>query len=192
MKSQIHKKLALVAMLISLVFVATNVTAKKPVKPPPVDDPVFTAFSDNPPIAPIDSHSLDNGGQIVFRHTEMDLSQFEGSDAAGDECFLRRPADNGILVLKPKSRKVATVARLEYWFQAELDSGDTVTHLFVMEGEFENMDDWPPLGDETETTLTFNSWEFAAENKWAQRQDCAGESYDFSDPPWTVTITREE
>jgi len=39
MKSQIHKRLALFAMLISLVFVVTNVTAKKPVKPPPADDP---------------------------------------------------------------------------------------------------------------------------------------------------------
>ena len=38
MKSQIHKRLALVAMLISLVFVATNVTAKKPIKPPPDPD----------------------------------------------------------------------------------------------------------------------------------------------------------
>jgi hypothetical protein len=32
MKSQIYKRLALVAMLFSLVFVVTNVTAKKPVK----------------------------------------------------------------------------------------------------------------------------------------------------------------
>ena len=78
MKSQIHKKLALIAMLISLVFVVTNVTAKKPGKPP-ADDPVFTASSVNPPIALIESHSLDNGGQIVFRHTEMDLSQFAPS-----------------------------------------------------------------------------------------------------------------
>ena len=39
MKSQIHKRLALFAMLISLVFVVTNVTAKKPVKPPPADHP---------------------------------------------------------------------------------------------------------------------------------------------------------
>ena len=38
MKSQIYKRLALVAMLFSLVFVVTNATAKKPVKPPPVPD----------------------------------------------------------------------------------------------------------------------------------------------------------
>jgi hypothetical protein len=35
MKSQNYKRLALFAMLISLVFVVTNVTAKKPSKPPP-------------------------------------------------------------------------------------------------------------------------------------------------------------
>jgi hypothetical protein len=38
MKSQIYKRLALVAMLFSLVFVVTNVTAKKSVKPPPDQD----------------------------------------------------------------------------------------------------------------------------------------------------------
>ena len=38
MKSQIYKWLALVAMLVSLVFVVTNATAKKPVKPPPDSD----------------------------------------------------------------------------------------------------------------------------------------------------------
>ena len=37
MKSQIHKRLALVAMLISLVFAVTNVTAKKPAKPDKTD-----------------------------------------------------------------------------------------------------------------------------------------------------------
>jgi len=38
MKSQIYKWLALVAMLVGLVFVVTNATAKKPVKPPPDSD----------------------------------------------------------------------------------------------------------------------------------------------------------
>ena len=38
MKTQIYKWLALVAMLVSLVFVVTNATAKKPVKPPPDSD----------------------------------------------------------------------------------------------------------------------------------------------------------
>jgi hypothetical protein len=37
MKSQIYKRLVLVAMLISLVFVVTDVTAKKPPKDPPPD-----------------------------------------------------------------------------------------------------------------------------------------------------------
>ena len=192
MKSQIHKKLALVAMLISLVFVVTNVTAKKPVKPPPVDDPVFTAFSLDPIIVPIDSHSLDHDWQIVFRHQELDLTQFKGTDAEGKECTLLRPALNGIMVLSPKSRKNPAVAKLLYWFQAFLDSGDTVTHWFVMEGDFDPDGNWPPQEIGDETTLSFYSWEFAAENKWAQRQDCAGEGGgNFSDP-WTVTIERIE
>ena len=38
MKSQIYKRLALVAMLFGFVFVVTNATAKKPVKPPPDPD----------------------------------------------------------------------------------------------------------------------------------------------------------
>jgi hypothetical protein len=38
MKSQIYNRLALVAMLFSLVFVVTNATAKKPVKPSPEPD----------------------------------------------------------------------------------------------------------------------------------------------------------
>ena len=38
MKSQSYKRLVFIAMLISLVFVATDVAAKKPVKPPPEPD----------------------------------------------------------------------------------------------------------------------------------------------------------
>ena len=49
MKTQFYKWLALVAVLISLVFVATNVGAKKPPKDPPPnqDDPCskLTSFS---------------------------------------------------------------------------------------------------------------------------------------------------
>jgi len=50
MKSQIFKRLALAATLISLVFVVTNVSAKKPIKPPPDPDQttaeciVFTGY----------------------------------------------------------------------------------------------------------------------------------------------------
>ena len=91
------------------------------------------------------------------------------------------------MVLKPKSRKVPDIARLEYWFKGELlESGDVVTYLLVMEGKFDEPDNWPPTDF---TTVSFNYWELAAENKWAQRQDCAGA---FGDAlyPWSVTVTR--
>jgi len=39
MNTRIHKGLAVIAMLFCLVFVATNVVAKKPIKPPPEPDP---------------------------------------------------------------------------------------------------------------------------------------------------------
>ena len=53
MKSQIYKRLVLVAMLFSLVFVVTNATAKKRVKPPPEpdDDPCLTMESFSPDYA---------------------------------------------------------------------------------------------------------------------------------------------
>ena len=188
MKSQIHKSLALVAMLISLVFVVTNVTAKKPGKPPPTDDPLFTANSEL--IQYIEPNPADNDWQIVFRHTVMDLTQFTCSYDGGES--ITHEPDRGIMVLKPKSRKVPAVARLEYWFQSDLESGDTVTYLFFMEGVFDDPDNWPPSDTNPETTLTFNYWEVAAENKWAQRQDCAGGSADYPDPDgsWTISVSR--
>lgn len=197
MKSQNHKRLALVALLISLVFVVTNVTAKKPDTRPPKVEPVFTALEGVPNsgdlliLEDIDSHSSDKSGQIVFRGTLIDLDQFKGTNVEGEACTLIRPGLNGIMVLSPKSRRNPAVAKLVYWFQAFLDSGDTVTHWFVMEGDFDPDVSWPPQDIGDETTLFFHSWEFSAENKWAQRQDCAGEGYDF-DNPWTVTITRIE
>ena len=52
MKSQIHKRLALFAMLISLGFVVTNVTAKKPVKPPPAEPYLVAIMSHDGVVAP--------------------------------------------------------------------------------------------------------------------------------------------
>ena len=59
MKYQILNRLALVTMLISLIFGATSVTAKKPENP---RDIVYTASNLDgvPYIKPIDSHGADN------------------------------------------------------------------------------------------------------------------------------------
>ena len=67
MKSQIHKRLALFAMLISLVFVVTNVTAKKPVKPPPADHPslpylVAIMSGEENPVSRLYQPYVDGGG----------------------------------------------------------------------------------------------------------------------------------
>ena len=188
MKYQILNRLALVTMLISLIFGATSVTAKKPENP---RDIVYTAFNLGVPyIKPIDSHGADKW-QIVFHHTEMDLSVLTYGKTFDDNdnpCDLVRsspnPPDRGIMVLKPKSRKVPDIARLEYWFKGKLlESEDVVTYLLVMEGKFEP-DNWPPTDF---TTVSFNYWELAAENKWAQRRDCAGAFGDDLDP-WSVTV----
>ena len=93
-------------------------------------------------ITSIEPNPADNDWQIVFRHTVMDLSQFTCSYDGGESTY--HIPDRGIMVLLPKSRKVPAVARLEYWFQSRLESGDTVTHLFVMEGVFYDPDNWPP------------------------------------------------
>ncbi len=65
MKSQIYKRLALVTMLFSLVFVVTNATAKKPVKPPKpppddIDGPIhLTSGNDTWPGVGIDNSGED-------------------------------------------------------------------------------------------------------------------------------------
>jgi len=192
MKSRNYKWLILVATLVSLIFVVTNVTAKKPDKTTPSEDAVFTADSDLI-VGPIDSYSVDHDWQIVFRHTEMNLSGFTVSYDSGVACPPHNP-EKGIMVLRPKSRKNPMVARLDYWFQSELESGELVTHLFLMEGVFDEPGNWPPSETDPVTTLTFNQWEVAAENKWAQRQDCAGGTTeeDFPDGPWIISVARQE
>jgi len=158
-------------------------------------DPDFTAASADPVIPAIGSYSLDTGGQIVFRNAQMDLFQFEGILKNGDSCnhwdLNYGSLNDGTLVLKPKSSNNPTTAVLSFWFQSVLESGDTVMHLFTMEGEFDAQDDWPPSVENPVTAVMFNYWEVAAENKKAQRQDCAGELPDNSSSTWSVTVTRQ-
>ena len=148
------------------------------------NDSVYTIESLDPYIPQVDSHSVDSDGQIVY-YGAMDLSGFVGSDSSGacDHGF-----NDGIIVVYPQSRKNPLAAELIFWFEGILESGDAVTHLLTMQGQFDEPDNWPPSAGDPETTITLNYWEFAAENRKAQRQDCAGES-DFPAGPWTVTVT---
>jgi hypothetical protein len=187
MKSGSYKLMALTALLMSGVLIAVNATAEKPDKPPP---PVFTVYSGGLIDPAIDSYSMGRDWQIVFRDAYMELSEFVGRNSLGDYCNHGfRP---GIIVLKPKSRKNPLIAKLEFWFHSELESGESAPHLFIMEGVFDEPGNWPPTEADPHTTLTFNYWEVAAENKWAQRQDCAGGTTEeeYPDGPWTVSVTR--
>jgi len=150
-------------------------------------DAVFIVDSLSPPIPPVDSNSADTKGQVVW-YGQMDLGDFEGTWDSGGICQHQGLRD-GIIVMYPQSTKNPLSAELIFWFSAQLETGDSVTHLLTMQGQFDEPDNWPPSADDPQTTVTLNYWEFAAENRKAQRQDCAGSS-DFPAGPWTVTVTR--
>ncbi len=157
-------------------------------------DPVFTVESTDPKIesailgaTEVTSHSMNSQGQVVFYNVLMDMAQFAGSWDIGGACD--HDWRDGILVLAPKSKQGPLVAEALFWFNSELESMDGATHLMTLEGVFDEPDNWPPLGSDEETTITFNYWEFKAENKKARRQDCSGES-GYPAGPWTFTVTR--
>ncbi len=150
-------------------------------------DAVFTVESVSPPIPYVTSSSADSKGQIVY-YGAMDVSQFPGFWDSGEPCEhlgLRQ----GTVVIYPESSRNPGKAELLFWFKAEVASGDTVQHLLTMRGTFDEPANWPPSVDDPYTSITLNEWEFSAENKKAQRQDCAGRS-DFPAGPWTVNVTR--
>ncbi|NIP70631.1 MAG: hypothetical protein GTO04_16055 [Planctomycetales bacterium] len=90
-------------------------------------------------------------------------------------------------MIYPQSSTNPLAAEMIFWYEDVLQSGDAVTHLLTMTGHFDEPDNWPPAID---TTVTLEYWEFAAENRKAQRQDCSG-SYEFDGAgPWTVTVSR--
>ena len=156
------------------------------------EDPVFTADSFDPDIPPVNSFSLDGEDRIVFRDAQVDFSQFEGTwQGSGAAC--NHGVRTGTFSLRPKSTENPAVAVLRAYFQSELESGNTTTHFFTFEGVFDEPGNWPPSASDPVTSLTFDYWEFYAENKKARRSDCAGESSTVPDPngPWTITVTRQ-
>ena len=158
-------------------------------------DAVFMVDSLAPQIPPVASNSTDSKGQMVFYAGDdtdaedgMDLSEFTGGSYDNGTSCINYWRD-GILVIYPQSSRNPGAAELIFWYRDELESGDQVTHLLTMQGTFDEPGNWPPSEADPETTITLNYWEFAAENRKAQRQDCSGSS-DFPAGPWTVTVTR--
>jgi hypothetical protein len=152
------------------------------------EDPTFTASSGNPYIPAVDSYSLDGDDKIVFRHAGMDLSGFVTSWPDGSACD--HMFRTGTFTVQPKSR-APDIAVLSYSFLSELDSGASTMHYLVLEGVFDDPENWPPSDSDSVTTLTFESYELNAENKKARRSDCAGETVVFPDGPWSLTVTRQ-
>ncbi len=152
---------------------------------PGPNDPVFTLESTDPYIPAVDSHSVDPGGQVVF-YGPMDLSEFPGRWSNSTAC--NEGFKDGIIVIAPKSSKNPLTAELTFWFNGNLDTGDSVTYMFTMEGQFDEPGNWPPTAADPVTTATFNSWDLQAENKKARRSDCAATS-DFPAGPWQLTVT---
>lgn len=156
------------------------------------EDPVFTAESLDPDIPPIDSYSVFQETTVTFRHAQLDLSGFEGTEAGTGS-----PCDHGVrtgtFTIKPAADSTPDLALFTATFQSELVSGKSVTHVLRMEGLFDEPANWPPGEADPSTTVSFDYWSVEAENNKAQRDDCAGESGSVPDPdgPWTVVVTRQ-
>ena len=156
-------------------------------------DAVFIADSLAPVIPPVASNSADSKGQIVF-YGEMDLSMFTGTYDNGVPCSpgLEDGASGlseGIIVIYPQSTRNPGSAELIFWYRDVLQSGDEIQHLLTMQGRFVQADNWPPSEAVPQNTVELNYWEFAAENRKAQRQDCSGSS-EYPVGPWSVTVSR--
>jgi hypothetical protein len=151
---------------------------------------LFTIESEgSTPFVPLTvDHSVDSHGQMVFYVDNLDFTQFVGQRNDGSSC--NPGVVNGTLVVKPRSNTDLVDADLISYFPYTLDSGDPVTYKFTMQGTFEDPSNWPPSASNPFTTVTFDYWEYSAENKKDQRQDCAGSLPLGSSETWTMDVTR--
>ena len=156
-------------------------------------DPILLIEADTPFIPPTLSNSVDNQGQAVF-YGAMDLSPafspFSGTTDDGQACELEY--EDGIVVVYPQTKGNPYEAELIFWYSDELQSGDTVTHLLTMQGRFDEPGNWPPGTDDPDTSITLDYWEFGAENRKAQRIDCAGSGWAKPGEGYVVHFTRME
>jgi hypothetical protein len=145
--------------------------------------------SDSPYIPYVESQSFDNKGQVVL-YGKMDLLDFEGSYNSGISCIYELTYDDltdGIFVIYPISSTNPAAVEMTFRYNGFLDNDEQAAHILTMTGSFDEPDNWPPTVDDPETTLTFNYWGLAAENRKAQRKDCE-RSYAWGGE-WTVTVS---
>lgn len=134
------------------------------------ETPVYTADGDLLSNA-VDSTNL-SFDDIIFRPSAgftFDLSGFTPVSGPNGTCAPYSNVQTGTLVLTTGDSASPGSAELRFGFQEQLTNGKTVQHYLIMQGTMDG--NWPPTGT---TLMTFTSWEIAAENKNAQRDDCDG------------------
>jgi hypothetical protein len=170
---------------------------------PGIQNASVSLESISPYIPSVVSQSFDNKGQVVF-YGAMDLSEFPGTydngdDDEGNDLNCTKLATDGptegIIVIYPQSSKNPQAAEMIFWYSDVLENGESAQHLLTMTGQFvsdaQGNLNWPPTAAEP-TDIELEYWEFAAENRKAQRQDCEG-SYNYTgEGPWTVTVSLVE
>lgn len=185
------------AVILMAIITSTAHAAKKPPKGGGSDgggagnqNALVSLESSSPHIPYVESQSFDNKGQVVF-YGHMNLSEFEVSYDNGELCAYDQTAEdltNGIFVIHPISSTNPGAVEMTFRFSGFLDNDEQAAHILSMTGSFDEPPNWPPTVDDPETTLTFEYWEMAAENRKAQRKDCSG-SRDYNVPgSWTVYI----
>ena len=140
----------------------------------------------SPYIPYVESQSFDNKGQVVL-YGKMDLLDFEGSYNNGDTCPYN--VMDGIFVIHPISSTNPAAVEMTFRYNGFLDNDEQAAHILTMTGSFDEPDNWPPTVDDPETTLTFNYWGLAAENRKAQRKDCERLYAYNSNGKWTVDVS---
>jgi hypothetical protein len=115
---------------------------------------------------------------IIFRATQVDLSEFAVSDPNNGGSCPGFDLTTGTLVLAPRDSAVPGSATLRFGFQGHLSGGGKFTQYFLeLDGEITD-GDWPPV-DSDVTSMRYSTWSISAENRKSRKSDCEGDG-DFA------------
>jgi hypothetical protein len=170
MKSQIHKRLALVAMLFSLVFVVTNVTAKKPVKEDKPDKTtaeciVFWGDLETVQGSEIVEGCCPNAGPSPAYTMTLDLRDEEGETYVGPEGETYEDEYNGQLFISGGGTGPNQSYKVQFWsWDWDNDIPDAGDIFFEIIGGIVNYDRKSKVltvsfGGEKPTVWLYNYWD---------------------------------
>lgn len=130
-------------------------------------EPVYTAAGDLIDLAAIDSTNL-SFDDIIFRPSagfQLDLGGFNL-----DNCSNFGWTTGTLVLTSGDSAAPEGSAELRFGFQGSLTNGKSAQYFLIMNGVMDTA--WPPTA--ATTTMGFDGWEIAAENRKDQRNDCEG------------------